>query len=238
MYDDAAASVWGCWRCASALKIIKNEGIKMHKFAVIIYPDFCLQEITCLTSALAVWFGEKIQFIASENREYRSEEGLRVLPDKTFDEVKITDYECVIMPGTVDPLPALFDDKLISFLSSGKDSDVVYAAISSSPVLLAKAGVLKGKKFTAGFFMQMVDAFPFIEKQNFIHKGVVIDCNVITAIGMFFRQFAAAVLNRFGYDVGTDFMDARPEDYTEEQLTFYWSEEDYREFLEELKIYQ
>ena len=30
----------------------------------------------------------------------------------------------------------------------------------------------------------------------------------------------------------------KPEDYTEEELTFYWSEEDYREFLEELKEYQ
>ena len=26
--------------------------------------------------------------------------------------------------------------------------------------------------------------------------------------------------------------------YTEEELTFYWSEEDFREFLEELKEYQ
>ena len=44
----------------------------MRKFAVILYPDFSLQEITCLTSALTVWFGETIDFIASENKEYRS----------------------------------------------------------------------------------------------------------------------------------------------------------------------
>ena len=30
----------------------------------------------------------------------------------------------------------------------------------------------------------------------------------------------------------------KPEDYTVEELTFYWLEEDYREFLEELKEYQ
>ena len=29
-----------------------------------------------------------------------------------------------------------------------------------------------------------------------------------------------------------------PEDYTEEELTFYWSEEDYRQFLKELKEYE
>ena len=69
-------------------------------------------------------------------------------------------------------------------------------------------------------------------------KGVVCDGNVITGIGMFFREFAEAVLHRFNYYIGNIFLRDKPEDYTEEELTFYWSEEDYREFLEELKEYQ
>ena len=210
----------------------------MSRFAVMLYPCFSLQEITCLTSALTVWYGEKIDFIASENREYLSEEGLRILPDKTILDVCITDYECVILPGTINPLPALYDERLISFLRSGLDTDVVFAAISSSPLLLAKAGVLKNKKFTAGFLMQMADVFPFVEKDNFLHKGIVCDGNIITGIGMFFREFAAVVLKRFGYNVGDGFMRDKPEEFSEEQLTFYWPEEDYQEFLEELKEYQ
>lgn len=82
----------------------------MRKFAVMLYPDFSLQEITCLTSALTVWFGETIDFIASENKEYRSEEGLRVFPTKTTADAAITDYDCVILPGTINPMPALFAD--------------------------------------------------------------------------------------------------------------------------------
>lgn len=210
----------------------------MSKFAVILYPNFSLQEITCLTSALTVWFEEKIDFIASENKEYCSEEGLRVVPTKTMADTNITDYDCVILPGTINPLPALYDDRLIDFLKSGINTDVVFAAISSSPLLLAKAGVLKGKKFTAGFFMQMTEVYSFIEKENFIHQGIVCDGNVITGIGMFFREFAEAVLQRFAYDIGNNFMRDKPTDYTEEELTFYWSEEDYREFLDELKEYQ
>ena len=210
----------------------------MSKFAVILYPNFSLQEITCLTSALTVWFDEKIDFVASENKEYFSEEGLRVVPTKTMADTNISDYDCVILPGTINPLPALYDDRLIDFLKRGINTDVVFAAISSSPLLLAKAGVLKGKKFTAGFFMQMADVFSFIEKENFTHEGIVCDGNVITGIGMFFREFAEAVLQRFEYDIGNNFMRDKPEDYTEEELTFYWSEEDYREFLEELKEYQ
>lgn len=209
----------------------------MRKFAVMLYPDFSLQEITCLTSALTVWFGEEIDFIASESKEYRSEDGLRVLPTKSTAGARITDYDCVILPGTINPLPALFDEKLIEFLKNGISSDVVFAAISSSPILLSKAGILNGKKFTSGYFMQMADTFPFVEKDNFVHKGVVEDGNVITGIGMFFREFAETVLKRFDYDIGENFMRYAPEEFSEDELTFYWSEEEYREFLEELKEY-
>lgn len=209
----------------------------MKKFAVMLYPDFSLQEITCLTSALTVWFGEQIDFIASEDREYRSEDGFRVLPTKTVADARITDYDCVILPGTINPLPALFDEKLVEFLRGGADSGVVFAAISSSPILLSKAGVLKGKKFTSGYFMQMADVFQFVEKENFIHKGIVEDGNVITGIGMFFREFTETVLKRFDYDIGKGFMRDSPEDFSEDELTFYWSEDEYQEFLDELKEY-
>ena len=210
----------------------------MSRFAVILYPNFSLQEITCLTSALTMWFEEKIDFIASENKEYYSEEGMCVTPNKKIDDVTITDYDCVILPGTINPLPALYDENLINFLKSGTNTDVVFAAISSAPLLLAKAGILRGKKFTAGFFMQMAEVYSFIEKENFTHEGIVCDGNVITGIGMFFREFAEVVLWRFDFDIGNSFMRDKPEDYTEEELTFYWSEEDFREFLEELKEYQ
>lgn len=205
------------------------------RYAVLIYPDFSLQEITCLTSALTVWFGEGIDVLASERKPYNSEDGFSVTPTKTVDQSDPSEYACVILPGTVNPLPALFDEKLIAFLRRGKGTDTLFAAISSSPALLSKAGVLDGKDFTAGYFMQFADAFPFIDKTRFVHRPVVEDGNVITAIGMFFREFAQAVLNRLGYDVGERFMDTSGAEYTEEELTFRWSDEDYREFLEELR---
>ena len=206
-----------------------------NKYAVLIYPDFSLQEITCLTSCLSVWFGEKIDVIAGEHRPYSSEEGFQITPDRTVDEADPAQYDCIILPGTVNPLPALFDEKLIGFLRRGAGTDTLFAAISSSPALLCKAGLLDGKDFTAGFFMQLAQAFPFIDTNHFFHRPVVEDGNVITAIGMFFREFAQAVLVRLGFDPGPDFMETAGHVYTEDELTFYWSDEDYREFLGELK---
>lgn len=208
----------------------------MSRFAVLLYPSASLQEITCLTAALSVWYGESIDYIAGEDKEYRSEEGLRLLPTKTAAEADPAGYDCVILPGTIDPLPALHDEALVAFLRRGIGTNTVFAAISSAPLLLCRAGLLKGKKFTAGFFMQMVDVFPFVEKKTFVHQGVVTDGNVIT--GMFYRAFAETVLRRFGFDTGKNFMRAEPENFTEDDLTFYWTEDEYREFLEEWKEYE
>ena len=209
--------------------------MNQKKFAVMIYPSFSLQEITCLTSCLSVWFGEKIDIIASEMKTYVSEDGFQIIPTKTVDEVQPSDYTCIILPGTIYPLHALYDNNLIEFLRKGKCSDTLFAAISSAPILLSKAGVLDGKDFTAGYFMQMTEVFPFIEKNHFVHKPVIESGNVITGIGMFFREFAESVLHKLGYDIGDNFMNVSGSEYTEEELTFYWTDEEYNEFLEELR---
>ena len=209
--------------------------MKNAKYAVLIYPDFSLQEITCLTSCLTVWFGEKIDVIASEMKLYESEEGFQITPVKTVDEISPSAYSCIILPGTINPLPALYDNKLIDFLRKGKGTDTLFAAISSAPILLSKAGILDDKDFTAGYFMQMADTFSFIDKAHFVHKPIVESGNVITGIGMFFKEFAESVLLRLGYDFGDSIMIRPGREYTEEELTFYWTDEEYSEFLEELK---
>lgn len=210
----------------------------MKKIAVIIYPYFSLQEITTLTSCLKIWFGKDIDYLGSEIKIYESEEGFQVTPTKIFSDINLDDYNCVILPGIINPLPALYDNKLISFLAELKNRDILIASISSSPILLAKAGILDEVKFTAGFFMQMADVFEYINKKNFIHQPIVKDKNIITAIGFAFREFAQLVLNELGLDVGESFMYPVTKQYTEEELTFYWKDADYKQFLEELQEYQ
>ncbi|MGF7142751.1 4-methyl-5(b-hydroxyethyl)-thiazole monophosphate biosynthesis [Anaerotaenia torta] len=210
----------------------------MKKVAVIIYPYFSLQEITTLTSCLKIWFSKDIDYLGSELNIFESEEGFQVTPTKTFNDVSLDDYSCVILPGIINPLPALYDNRLIHFLSELKNREILIASISCSPLLLAKAGLLSEVKFTAGIFMQMVDLFSFIKKENFIHQPVVKDKNIITSIGFAFREFAKLVLNELGLEVGEAFMLPVTKEYTEDELTFYWEDNDYQEFLEELKEYQ
>lgn len=124
----------------------------MKKIAVLIYPYFSLQEITILTSCLTLWYGEKIDVLGSEMKLYESEDGFFIMPTKTLNDTSVLDYKCVILPGIINPLPALYDEKIITFLKQAKDTNVLIAAISAAPLLLAKAGLLDDVKFTAGFF--------------------------------------------------------------------------------------
>ncbi|MTV97223.1 4-methyl-5(B-hydroxyethyl)-thiazole monophosphate biosynthesis protein, partial [Streptococcus pneumoniae] len=105
-------------------------------------------EIASLTSTLALSFDITIDYVASDYSMVVSEDGLSCQPTKTLDQIRIEDYSCVILPGMVNIVPALQDEKLISFLRSLSEQDILIAAISSAPLLLAKAGLLNDTKFT------------------------------------------------------------------------------------------
>ena len=85
--------------------------------------------------------------------------------------------------------------------------------------------------------MQMEKHFPFINCDNILHQPVVEDGRIITAIGFAFREFAQAVLKRLGFETGESFMGPVDREYTEEELTYYWDETDYQEFLVLLRQY-
>lgn len=210
----------------------------MKKFAVVLYPYYSLQEITCITATLAIWFNEKIDYIASENSCYLTEEGLPTYPTKLIQEIEITDYDCIIIPGSTNPLSGLFDDTLIEFLSKGKGGPTVFAAISSAPLLLGKAGLLEGKRYTGGLFMQQIAFFDFMEKETFTHEPVETDERLITGIGMYYQEFAEAVLRYMNYPIDESFLKPNLKYPTKEQLVFHYTEEEYREFLDEISQYQ
>ena len=154
----------------------------MKKVLCIIYPNFSIYEVVCLTSTLALSFGIEIDYVGSDRGIITSEDGLACQPTRTLDEVVIEDYSCVILPGMINIAPALHDEKLISFLRSLNQQEVLIAAISSAPILLAKAGLLKGTQFTGGIWQNFFDYFEFLPRENFKAQAVLQDKNIITAV--------------------------------------------------------
>ena len=199
----------------------------MNKVLCVIYPNFSLYEITTLTSTLALSFDITIDYVASENSMVVSEDGLTCLPIKILDQVRIEEYSCVILPGMVNIGPALQDEKLILFLRSLNEQDILIAAISSAPLLLAKAGLLNDTKFTGGIWQNFFDYFEFLPRENFKAKAVLQDKNIITAIGFAHLEFARKVIFSLGLAENTDNYFKEQNEYAEEDLIFTLSDEEF-----------
>ena len=201
--------------------------LRMKKVLCLIYPNFSLYEITALTSTLALSFDITIDYVASEHSMVVSEDGLLCQPTKTLDKISIEEYSCVILPGMVNIGPALQDEKLISFLRDLGEQDILIAAISSAPLLLAKAGLLKDTKFTGGIWQNFFDYFEFLPRENFQPKLVVQDKQIITAIGFAHQEFARKVILRLGLAADTDNYFKEQNEYAEEDLIFTLSDEEF-----------
>ena len=207
----------------------------MKKVLCVIYPNFSLYEISALTSTLALSFDITIDYVASENSMVVSEDGLTCLPIKILDQVRIEEYSCVILPGMVNIGPALQDEKLISFLRSLDEQDILNAAISSAPLLLAKAGLLNDTKFTGGIWQNFFDYFEFLPRENFKAKAVLQDKNIITAIGFAHLEFARKVIFSLGLAENTDNYFKEQNEYSEEDLIFTLSDKEFDEVKQSIE---
>ena len=199
----------------------------MKKVLCLIYPNFSLYEITALTSTLALSFDVTIDYVASDHSMVVSEDGLLCQPTKTLDQICIEEYSCVILPGMDNIGPALQDEKLISFLRDLGEQDILIAAISSAPLLLAKAGLLNDTKFTGGIWQNFFDYFEFLPRENFQPKVVVQDKQIITAIGFAHQEFARKVILSLGLAENTDNYFKERNDYSEEDLIFTLSDQEF-----------
>ena len=209
--------------------------LRMKKVLCVIYPNFSLYEITTLTSTLALSFYITIDYVASENSMVVSEDGLPCQPTKTLDQIRIEDYSCVILPGMINIGPALQDEKLISFLRSLDEQDILIAAISSAPLLLAKAGLLNDTEFTGGIWQNFFDYFEFLPRENFQPKVLVQDKQIITAIGFAHQEFARKVIFGLGLAENTDNYFKEQNEYAEEDLIFTLSDEEFNQVKQSIE---
>ena len=207
----------------------------MKKVLCLIYPNFSLYEVVGLTSTLALSFGVEVDYASSDRNVIRTEDGLPCQPTRILDEVVIEDYSCVILPGMINIVPALHDEKLISFLKSLKQQEVLITAISSAPILLAKAGLLKDAKFTGGIWQNFFDYFEFLPRENFKAQAVLQNKNIITAVGFAHQAFARKVLLSLGLVDNADNYFKERNQYSEKNLIFTLSEEEFAEMKHEFE---
>ncbi|HUT38724.1 MAG TPA: DJ-1/PfpI family protein [Methanoregula sp.] len=121
--------------------------------------------------------------------------GAKTTATFSFGEVNPQHYGCLVIIGGVGSQTYLWnDDQLIHLAKYFHDSQKIVAAICLAPVVLAHAGVLKGKKATVFYspasVREMKDGGAVL-----VDKPVVVDGRIITANGPAAAlEFAGAIL--------------------------------------------
>ncbi|MGE7672690.1 DJ-1/PfpI family protein [Lysinibacillus sp. NPDC094403] len=164
----------------------------MKKTAVLLYPQFSEYELSVALSILMQ--GNKPLVTVGLNREkIKGESGLSCIADKQLNEVNLDEIDSLILPGCMDIALIINEQELIDFISTVSAKGAIIASISSSPSLLAIAGVLKNKKYTVGLSPEGMQKLGFFDLSHFSEDLVVQDGNIITARGRGFVQFGIAV---------------------------------------------
>lgn len=161
----------------------------MKKTAVLIYPNFSEYELTTALSIL-MQGAKPISIISIDSEPVRGEAGLTLIADLTIDQINYVEFDSLLLTGCMDIFDILTNTTYTDFIKKISNQDnFIIASISSSPALLAKAGLLKNKNYTVGLLEEARRKSGLFEDANYLDELVVQDGNIITAWGSAFIQF-------------------------------------------------
>lgn len=122
----------------------------------------------------------KVETVSITDRnEVRGTHDVKVIADKTFDEITIDDYKAMYIPGGQPGATNLMKDKkVVECANLFNDAEKNVVAICAGPQVLDAAGLLKDGKFTC---------YPGVENRlkakDPKDEAVVVEKNIITAMG-------------------------------------------------------
>lgn len=167
---------------------------------VLLYPLFSEYELTVALSVLKQG-RQPIVTIGISEGPIKGESDLVCLPDRTIDNVDFESLDSILLPGCMDITTLFGRQDLFAFLRKFQDKNIVIASISSSPYLLAEAGLLSGRAYTVGMYPEDRARTGVFDEQLYSNQLVVEDGKLITARGRGYVEFGI----RLGHALGLSF---------------------------------
>ena len=108
--------------------------------------------------------------------------GMIVMPDIAVKDAKAGDYDVIVVIGGPGAPELAKHKEVLDLLRTAKQKSMNLAAICIAPTVLAKAGVLEGKKSTV---WKSPESIKILEqgKAIFVDKPVVVDSKLVTGNG-------------------------------------------------------
>jgi protease I len=139
--------------------------------------------------------GAEITVASRTTDEVTGMKGAKVKPDITLDQANVNEYDAVIFVGGSGTSTYFDDARALAIAKEAHEKGKKICAICIAPVILANAGVLKGKRATAWNYEGE------IEKGGATYTGepVEVDGNVVTAHGPeAARKFGQTIARELG----------------------------------------
>ena len=152
----------------------------MSEVLVLVAPGFEEIEATTIIDVLRRC-GVKVTVAGTIKNWIQGANGIKLIPDKSIEEIKMKDFDAVVLPGGTPGFENFRKDKrVLAIVKQAFKSKKTIAAICAAPAVLSDAGVLKNKICTI---------YPGMEIE--LNKGggkpiedlVVEDNNIITSRG-------------------------------------------------------
>lgn len=114
-----------------------------------------------------------------EDLEVKGAHEIEVKANLLVEDLDFKDYKGVVIPGGLPGATNLRDDeKVIEIVKEADKEEKLVAAICAGPIVLEKAGIIKGRKVTS---------YPGFEEElnsgEYVEDNVVLDGNLLTARG-------------------------------------------------------
>jgi protease I len=141
--------------------------------------------------------GASVTIASKKTGSIRGMLGARVDSEVALDDVNVDDYDAIIFVGGIGASTYFNDGRALSITKDAFRKGKKICAICIAPVILANAGVLKGKRATSfeGEYKRALEA----RGATYTGTSVEVDGNVVTAFGpAAAREFGRTIARELG----------------------------------------
>ncbi|WP_329125959.1 DJ-1/PfpI family protein [Streptomyces sp. NBC_01465] len=150
------------------------------QIAIVLYDRFTALDAVGPYEMLCRTPGADTVFVAEERGPVRNDRGsLSLVADRTLDEVPHPDI--VVVPGGPGQTAQMENEKLLSWLRTADATSTWTTSVCSGSLLLAAAGLLKGRRTTSHWLA--LDQFAAFGAES-TGERVVTDGKIMTAAGV------------------------------------------------------
>jgi cyclohexyl-isocyanide hydratase len=146
---------------------------------MVVFPGLTQLDLTGPFEVFGRLPGARVSLVGATRDHVRSDAGLTLIPDATFDEVDACDV--LFVPGGPGVTDAIHDERVLAFVRDRGARARWITSVCTGALVLGAAGLLRGRRATTHWLS--VDLLSIVGATH-VDERVVVDGNVVTGGGV------------------------------------------------------